>query len=126
MIILDSNIWIAYLDTDDSQHQKAIDIFRKLDTVVLITEYIILEVSTVLAMRLSKKVADEFLKKITDNRDIQILYSSRDFFDNIVSTFIEYPKRNLSFIDLSLLILAKDYSLKTFDKKLSNAIRRQA
>ena len=47
MIILDSNIWIAYLNKNDNQHNKAVSFFDKIKENILITEYIILEVATV-------------------------------------------------------------------------------
>ena len=50
MIIVDSNIWIAWLHAGDSQHaraQKIMDRFVSLGGAA-ITEYVILEVSTVL------------------------------------------------------------------------------
>ncbi|HHO54931.1 MAG TPA: PIN domain-containing protein, partial [Trueperaceae bacterium] len=49
-IIYDSNIWISFLYTDDSNFDKAKEILSKAKPFVL-TEYIVLEVSTVLKQK---------------------------------------------------------------------------
>lgn len=124
MTIFDSNIWIAYLNKDDSQHRRATSYFSRLDDELLITEYIILEVVTVLAMRVDKDLADNFLDLVLNNTDVQVLKSSSDFFDSSVNAFQKYKKDNLSFVDISLLKLARDYKVSTFDEDLKKEIRK--
>jgi predicted nucleic acid-binding protein len=122
MTLFDSNIWIAYLNKNDSQHKKAVSLFNKLDEELLITEYIILEVATVLAMRVDKKLANNFLEIVLDNTDIQVLTSSGDFFAKTVDYFISYKDNDLSFADVSLLALSRIYDVYTFDKELEKRI----
>lgn len=122
MTVLDSNVWIAYLNKNDNQHRKAVNTFNKLDDEILITEYIILEVCSVLTMRVSKATADDFLKIVINNQDVQVLSSSNSFFHKTINYFLDYSNDNLSFVDVSLLKLSRNYELKTFDKKLKNAV----
>lgn len=122
MTILDSNIWIAFFNKNDNQHRKASLIFSKIKDEILISEYIVLEVCTVLAIRVNKKIADNFLEIVLHNQDVQILPSSSDFFHKSIKNFLDYKHKDLSFVDISLLNLAKNYKLLTFDKKLEKAI----
>ena len=99
MTILDSNIWIAFFNKNDNQHRKASLIFSKMKDEILITEYIILEVCTVLAMRVNKKIADSFLEIVLHNQAVQVLSSSSDFFYKSVGNFLDYKHKDLSFVD---------------------------
>jgi predicted nucleic acid-binding protein len=47
--LLDSNIWIARLNREDSQHAKALAVFQSLEekaSMIVLPEYIIVEVYT--------------------------------------------------------------------------------
>jgi predicted nucleic acid-binding protein len=124
MIILDSNIWIAYLNKEDAQHKKAVSLFEEIDDGVIISEYILLEVITVLAMKVNKKVADSFINFVFNNQDIKILPSSGELFSNFLKGFLKHKKNNLSFVDISLLVLSKKYSVFSFDKELEKEIKK--
>lgn len=123
MIILDSNIWIAFLNESDNQHKKAEKVFQGIGDSIIITEYIILEVASVLTMRANKNIADKFTELIIDNKNIKILLSNKIFFNKTVKNFLNYPKNNLSFTDISLLSLSGKYNIITFDKNLEKAIK---
>lgn len=123
MIILDSNVWIAYSYKEDTLHKKACGVMKNINTHVLLPEYILIEVSTVLAQRANKKVADLFLDRVLHNDDILILYSSPKFFDAVVKLFQTNSGKQLSFIDTALVYLSRWYSVITFDKALEKAIR---
>ncbi|HAM88058.1 MAG: hypothetical protein US83_C0019G0004 [Candidatus Falkowbacteria bacterium GW2011_GWC2_38_22] len=122
MIILDSNIWIAYLNKNDNQHNKAVSFFDKIKENILITEYIILEVATVLSMRIDKKTADSFIDFVTNNQDIEVMSSSDEFFKKTLDFFLKYKNGNLSFVDVSLLMLSKKFQVFTFDRNLEREI----
>lgn len=122
MIILDSNIWIAYLNKNDNQHNKAVSFFDKIKENILITEYIILEVATVLSMRIDKETADSFIDFVTNNQDIEVMSSSDKFFKKTLDFFLKYKNGNLSFVDVSLLMLSKKFQVFTFDRDLEREI----
>lgn len=125
MIIYDAHVWIAALNTEDSQHAKALPLFTAPRDRILLPEYVITEVCSVLALKAEKKEADIFLERIADNADIQILLTDRPFLDALFRFFRRDPHVGLSFIDVALLFFAQTYEVITFDTKLARAIRRQ-
>lgn len=125
MIILDSNIWIAYLNINDNQHRKAELLLSKIEDNIVITEYIIMEVVTVLSMRVGKQTADSFIDLVTNNQNIEVMSSSNEFFNNSLNNFLKYKKNNLSFVDISLLGLSKKYQVFTFDRNLEKEILKK-
>lgn len=123
MIILDSNVWIAYFDEDDFTHEQASELFKSVDkNELVVTEYILLEVSTVLKQKLGGEFARQFIKKIFQEKFIFL--SSDNFYKETILLFQSLKDDKLSFVDVSLLYLAKQYQIKTFDKHLQKRIGR--
>lgn len=123
MIILDSNIWIALLNEEDSQHQRAANLLNRIEASILIPEYVIIEVCTILLIKAGKKISSLFLDTILDNRDIAIQLSNPVFFTAVISEFKNNQQPNLSFVDISLLYLAQQHEVLTFDTNLQKAIK---
>ncbi|MBI2098620.1 MAG: type II toxin-antitoxin system VapC family toxin [Candidatus Wildermuthbacteria bacterium] len=123
MIVLDSNVWIALFDKDDSLHGRAQRAIGGLKERVALPEYVILEVTTVLAQKAGKSFADSFLQKVYANRDIQIIVSSGQFLDELVSFYLSSSTKNLSFVDYALLFLSRRMKILTFDKNLEKALK---
>ena len=120
-VILDSSVFIAYLNENDSQHKKALLIFKNLSVEsILISEYVLLEVLTVIQNKVSKSQALKFKNFIIENFSDSILRSD-DFFGDTFDLFGENSGK-LSFVDVSLLVLSKKYEVITFDKNLKRAI----
>ncbi len=125
MVILDSNVWIAFLNKNDSNHKKADEIFNKLANrreKIIITEYILLEVVTVLSQKVGKKLADQFIEIAGNTKRIEIISSSADFLNDVLTFYLKQKNRNLSFVDYSLLYLSRQYEILTFDKELKRKI----
>ena len=122
MTILDSNVWIAFLNESDSQHKKAEKVFNVILLPIGMPEYIIAEVASVLAMRASKTIADKFIDIALDNQDIQIIFSSRSFFTGAMESFKNSKQKQLSFVDSVLLYLSQNHEIITFDENLRKAI----
>jgi predicted nucleic acid-binding protein len=120
MVILDSSVWIAFLNKNDSQHQKAVRVFNKLSPPVIMPEYIILEVASVLASRVKKELTDQFLELCFNSQEVEVLLSERGLFEQTVDFFKKAKK--LSFVDAQLLVLSNFYPVITFDNNLSRAI----
>lgn len=123
MKIFDSNFWIAYFDKNDSQHKKAVVIFER-EPAFLITEYCILETTSILSRKSGKANAETFLDTVFENSDIVILYSHQSFFAGTVESFRKSKNKNLSFVDISLLYLSGEHEVITFDKDLEKAIKK--
>lgn len=125
MIILDSNIWIALLHRSDSQHKKAKDLFHSLKGPVLIPDFILSEVCTVLTQLAGKFLANQFLDLAMENNEALIFQLELKEFHETIFFYQKYSRNDLSFIDVMLLYLSKQYSVETFDIHLRKAIARK-
>ncbi len=122
MLIIDSNVWVALFNKNDSQHNKAKSFFDKLEMKVIIPEYVFIEVSTILLIKAGKNIAKKFIEIAQDNSDVEICLSSGELFLNTLRIFKNSAKDKLSFVDISLLFLSESYKIITFDKNLQKAI----
>ncbi|MFH1522473.1 MAG: PIN domain-containing protein [Patescibacteria group bacterium] len=122
MVILDSNIWIAFFNRKDSQHTKARKIFFTIQELVILPEYIILEVCSILTLRASKKIAEAFLEIAIYNKNVKIVLSDDSLFKNTLKLFVQYKGNKLSFVDLALVYMSKTDKIVTFDKNLKKVI----
>ena len=122
MTIFDSNIWVALFDEDDSFHSRAKEIVEKAKGKIILPEYIVLEVTTVLARKAGKSIADAFLLKTSANADIDILPSSQHFFEEVVRFYLDKTNPKLSFVDYSLAYLSSSFQIVTFDQILESEI----
>ena len=123
MIVLDACVWIAFLNETDSQHQKAVNIFLDVQEPILLPEYIILEVYTVLVTRVGKTEADTFLSLTADNQDVLILLTDESFFLTVIATCKEQRRPGLSFADTALVVLSSEHTIITFDRRLQKTLQ---
>ncbi len=122
LTILDSNVWIAFFDKEDSTHERAVRIFKKLKVSELaITEYIVLEVATILKKYAGLDVANLFLFKLAQE-GITII-EDKYLLKETIKIFANSARDNLSFVDCSLVYLFGKYKVTTFDKKLANKLK---
>lgn len=121
-IIFDSNIWIGYFHDKDSLHNEAGKIVES-RSVVYVPEYVVLESVTVIKARASEKLANFCLDVFLHTSNIRVIPSG-DLFSKTISLFQTLNDKHLSFVDMSLLALSRDYEVKTFDKKLASAIKK--
>lgn len=124
-IILDTNVWIALFKQDDTQHTKAETIFRSFDTHtrLLIPEYILLEVSSILLFKIGKRIVGDFIASFLRTSRVSLLYSSQKLCDTTLILFYEQAEKKLSFVDCALLSLSQTYRVITFDEKLQTKIK---
>ena len=113
--ILDSSVWIAYLDKEDSQHTKAEQLLEGVHpSTVFVTEYILLEVTSVLKQKGQYQKAKDFIQKAYGIRYIP----SVTHHEQTCRLFIETNDTHLSFVDMSLVHLSQYYTIMTFDRQL--------
>ena len=124
MMVLDSNVWIAFFNPDDSNHHEAQKIFSKTQEKVGLPEYVLLEVTTILAQKMGKDIADQFLQMTRASKDVEILPSSKEFFDGVIQLYLSKTNEKLSFIDYSLLYLSSKRNVVTFDKDLKKELAK--
>lgn len=122
-LILDTNVWIAYLEQADSQHEKALSIFDLIDQKIWIPEYVLVEILNFLVIKIDKNRADEVLTMFFHNKDIEIIWNSEEFRAQLLSFFVSNKIEKLSFVDQSLLFMSKRYRVVTFDRELAKLIK---
>lgn len=122
-VIFDSNVWIAFLNKEDSQHEKAVQIFQENEDKVVIPEYVVLEVSSVLQIRANQSLANKFLQKISQSTNVEILLSTQELFLATNVLFQSQKKGKLAFTDYALLALSEKINVITFDVNLQKAIK---
>ena len=126
MTVVDSSVWIARLSETDNQHAQAERVFEELEgSRVLVPEYIAIEVCTILARREGKDKADVFIDMVRDNEDIEYYGAGLSFFHEVLRLFRVRGDDKLSFTDVALLHLSKEFSVVTFDRALQKALEAE-
>jgi predicted nucleic acid-binding protein len=123
-VIFDSNVWIAYFHTKDSQHSQAVTELQKYQSAtIILTEYVLLEIATLLKQKIGQAKARAIIGALVQTENIEVLPSVA-FFSETLGSFLSKDDKHLSFTDLSLLHLSKKTPIITYDKKLAAAIKK--
>ena len=120
--LVDSSVWVALFLDFDTQHKKAEQTIQKLSGTIYVPYCVIAEVTTILAYKHSKKLADNFIAYVRNNKDIKIINNeARDEMD-----FYQTLSHKISFADAALIFLAGKMEAKliTFDKQLERIAKR--
>ena len=125
MMILDSSIWVAWFDVDDSQHREAQELARSIHEPIVVPEYVVAEVCTVLTRKAGKQTALLFIQTVLENKQVDILFSSPALFSTTLKEFLADSHGALSFTDRALAVLSRMYRVATFDKALQKEITKQ-
>ncbi len=122
MIFIDSNVIIAYKNADDINHDRSARIFQQLGDgrygKGIISEFIFIEVTTVLALKRNLQSAKEVGIILLNAADIEIIKAS-DVFEKSWNIFINQRNTKFSFVDASNLAcmeLKEIKNIATFDK----------
>lgn len=112
-VFVDTNVFVALRDTKDSTHRRAVSLYKELKlkkTKFLTSSDVIGETVTILARKLGKQSALDFLKTVNSLTqeifiDAFLHKESRDLFKRIKS-------KNISFIDCSSVVAMKRHKIK--------------
>lgn len=122
-VFIDSNIFIAELNKDDSLHNRAKAVLRNIEKQnlsAITSNFIINEVITVLSQRVSKATAIAFANFIYDSDTaIDIMTINRNIEIKAIDYLKNLKSKNISFCDcatLAVLDLFAIDNLATFDK----------
>jgi len=122
-IVIDSNVFYAFLNEEDSLHLEAEELLWKISDKIIIVPYsVLLEVTTLLSYRQWKEKANNFIKILQDTDNVFIV--SNSVYDDI-ELFLDINAK-ISFADISLISICKKYNanLVTFDKQLANIYKK--
>jgi predicted nucleic acid-binding protein len=116
-IILDSDFVIALYLPSDSNHVKAFNIYQQYDdySILSINLY---EIATVLSRLLNQDEAIIVFCNIIKDFDEIVVDFEREWEGDIINIYNSFSKKNISFVDCSILYIAKKLNAKiaTFDK----------
>ena len=126
MTILDTSVWVAFINRADSQHAQALSVLNTVALPVVVPEYILVETCSVLTVKVSKVAAVNWLNFVSDNQNCTLLFSEATWAKEMITFFKTKAPRTLSFPDAALLQLAQEYTILTFDKQLARAIKKNS
>jgi len=124
-MIVDTSFLISFYNESDSNHEKAVQMIKEKEHLLLLPEYVIAETSTVLLYKQDLKTSKEFLKAVEETRTMKILHVGSSDFHNILEIF-KNQKNQLSFVDASIVYYATKMRLDAlcFDKNINKEIKR--
>lgn len=128
-IFLDSNYWVALFNSNDALYPAARALARKLDkekSALIISNFIFLEVVTVLSQRRGKEVAVAAGKYLFSDSIIRV-HIDASLQKDTWSIFQQMKEKNISFVDCSTIALMRAEridDLLTFDVKDFRRLKR--
>lgn len=136
MILIDTNIYVSYLNKRDKNHLKAKDIVKKILTGRFGNRYTISEVfseTATLLYRVTKQ--KEIVQKAWDliySKDLawgSVVIVKKENIDKSWEIFSRYvtEKKPLSFVDCLLISVAREYEIDTiasFDREFDGILDR--
>jgi predicted nucleic acid-binding protein len=125
MIVLDSNVWIGFLNSNDSLHSLCDEVFTKIaDEPILVPDHIITEVFTVLRQKAGNQVAVDFLNLLNSSTQLKKTQLNPTDFENFMKFCAESSFEKLSFTDELMRYIQEihDFFIITFDKDLQKAL----
>ncbi len=122
--LLDTNFLFSYFINFDLNNPKAIKIMSNLSSnYKYITDYIYLELATIIAQKSGKFCWKIINKMISDPvsglKEIKI---SNGIYSATKAEYLKINKKDISFVDLSIILCAKEFGLSvvTFNKGILN------
>jgi predicted nucleic acid-binding protein len=132
VIVLDSSFLIAYHNAKDVHHRAASGLMARLIAgewgPALLSEYVFLEVVTVILLRQDLSSAIVVGEALLHAREIEFVPGAEVFAD-AWRVFRDQRRTKLSFVDAAILSIAETRNvdaIATFDRGLARASNRQA
>lgn len=127
MIIVDSSFLVAFFNSEDDCHDKAIQEMKKYDEKkeeFMITEHILGETATVILYKKGLDAAKEFLDFAQQKCFIQG-WENDDF--QATLKYFKNQKHQLSYIDASIVFLARflQCPVATYDEDIIKEIKKE-
>lgn len=130
-LLIDSNFVIALYNPVDNLHRKAKQISERLKSMrykMYISEYIFLEIVTVLSQRGGREIAIQAGKDLLREKDFVFIQINEELHKITWQIFQEIKKKDISFVDCSILAAMRFFNIKkllTFDKEDFTQLRRK-
>lgn len=120
-LFVDSNYFIAYFSISDAQHNRALTTGKKIQTDrirFVISNYIFLEVVTVLSLRAGRETARFAGNHLIASPSVEMLHIDPRLHNESWRLFQKVESKNISFVDCSTAVLMEYeniHTLLTFD-----------
>lgn len=130
-IFCDTNFFVALYNAADTLNPKAIEISKSLtknNFELYISNYIFLEVVTVLSQRISKKVAIKIGQHLLADGFIKTIHIDEKLNHSSWQIFTALKNKNISFVDCSTLSVMNFLGIKkllSFDQKDFGPLRKK-
>jgi predicted nucleic acid-binding protein len=122
--LLDSDFLYALYRLDDASHEKAVNIFKKVDKDDLnVLNLVIQESTTLVAKRIDMDRARIFFDSVNKIQR-QIIVLNKEIEKLVWKMFLKQTKKGSSFIDCANLVVCQKYKLDgilSFDEFYSNS-----
>ncbi len=119
MLFIDASAYLSLLNPNDTNHQHALNLAKKLSRKKLVTSQAVLgEVLTVGSMRFDKQITVKFVEKILSSQTLIVLESQK-LTTIAFSLFKKVKSKNISWIDCYSQAIINVYNITdvfTFDK----------
>lgn len=120
-VFVDSNFFVALFNPNDSQYAKALKLSKYIDREnlqIIITNYIFLEVVTVLSQKRGKIVGNKVGEYLTTVNNIVTVHVDEELQRLTWQTFKTLENKDISFVDCSSAMVMKSEGISkliTFD-----------
>ena len=122
-IFVDANFFVALFNPQDTLYKEAIaksQTIQKEKPLLVISNYIFLEIVTVLSQRVNRKAAITLGKHLLEDKQVQIVHIDKHLNNSAWEIFKEIEKKNVGFVDCSSLAVIEFEEIGkflTFDQK---------
>ena len=129
-VFVDTSAYIASLYKKDSNHRRALKISQELfnhGADFITSNIVIYEVYTVLSLKVDKKIAIAFHRKIKEEK-LPIFYMNETIEEEAWKIFEEEKSKNVSFFDCTSFAIIKKLNLKSvfsFDRHFEKFCKRE-
>ncbi|MFA5855515.1 MAG: PIN domain-containing protein [Candidatus Gracilibacteria bacterium] len=128
MVILDTSFLFAFFNETDEHHAEAVRLTPSLEGDLIYFPFLVFqELMTLIMSRYSSSEAVRISEILLDGEfPAQIFKVDIDYLKESVALFRELGQHKLSFVDVSLIVLAREFSAKviTFDRGLKTALQK--
>ena len=133
VILLDTGFILALRNKDDYNHRKAKDTFEKEILTgkygkILITDYVVDEIMTLILNRIkSKSFAEKTKQFLLSTTKILLIFIDEEIFSETLEKYFNFFDQKLSFTDCTFISLANKFKnnnfyIATFDTNLGNLL----
>ena len=110
-VFADTSYYLALLSASDQFHAAAVEQYQHLDRVVIVTEFVLLELGNSLSRIGWREHFAELISQLRDDRKVKIVAASRPLFQKSSELFASRLDKEWSMVDCSSFVTMDEYGL---------------